>query len=92
MAVVVSQAAGFGGTPSAVGGVGLPELASEALAGSAGSDVAVLHLDNRSAADRLSRVLRGEGSVVSVTVSEVSAVLGVHCGPGTVGVVVAPRV
>jgi len=70
----------------------LAELASEALAGSAGSDVAVLHLDNRSAADRLSRVLRGEGSVVSVTVSEVSAVLGVHCGPGTVGVVVAPRV
>jgi len=57
------------------------------------ADVAVLHLDNRSAADRLARSLKARGSGVgSVTVSEVSAVLGVHCGPGTVGVVVSPRV
>ena len=57
------------------------------------ADVAVLHLDNRSAADRLARSLRGRGPRVgSVSVSEVSAVLGVHCGPGTVGVVVSPRV
>ena len=57
------------------------------------ADVAVLHLDNRSAADRLARSLKGRGPHVgSVSVSEVSAVLGVHCGPGTVGVVVSPRV
>ena len=57
------------------------------------ADVAVLHLDNRSAADRLARTLKARGPRVgSVTVSEVSAVLGVHCGPGTVGVVVSPRV
>ena len=74
----------------------LEELAMEALtSGEPGSaaDVAVLHLDNRSAADRLARSLRAHGPQVgSVTVSEVSAVLGVHCGPGTVGVVVSPRV
>jgi DegV family protein with EDD domain len=74
----------------------LEELAIEALSseesGSA-ADVAVLHLDNRSAADRLARSLRARGPQVgSVNVSEVSAVLGVHCGPGTVGVVVSPRV
>jgi DegV family protein with EDD domain len=74
----------------------LEELAIEALAsGEPGTaaDVAVLHLDNRSAADRLARSLRARGPQVgSVNVSEVSAVLGVHCGPGTVGVVVSPRV
>ncbi len=78
----------------------LEELAVEALAGAGaaagagtaaatGADVAVVHLDNRSTADRLARVL--ERSTTSVTVTEVSAVLGVHCGPGTVGVVVVPR-
>jgi DegV family protein with EDD domain len=83
----------------------LEELAFEALASPAAiqtppgdspatptTDVAVLHLDNRSAADRLARVLRARSPKASVTVSEMSAVLGVHCGPGTVGVVVAPRV
>ena len=79
----------------------LEELAIEALAvagaavprGRTSADVAVLHLDNRSAADRLARSLKGRGPHVgSVSVSEVSAVLGVHCGPGTVGVVVSPRV
>lgn len=56
-----------------------------------GADVAVLHLDHRSAADRLARSLSGAGSASSVIVTEMSAVLGVHCGPGTIGVVVAPR-
>ena len=82
----------------------LEELAQEALSrpanggsdgssdhAASGADIAVLHLDNRSAADRLARVLAGAGSGGSVTVTEMSAVLGVHCGPGTVGVVVAPR-
>ncbi|HEY5785825.1 MAG TPA: DegV family protein [Microlunatus sp.] len=74
----------------------LEELAIAALGSQAtevDTDVAVLHLDNRSAADRLARSLKARGSgVASVMVSEVSAVLGVHCGPGTVGVVVSPRV
>ena len=83
----------------------LEELAIDALGGQdrradgsavepsgVGADVAVLHLDNRSAADRLARSLSTRGAgVASMTVSEVSAVLGVHCGPGTVGVVVSPR-
>jgi fatty acid kinase fatty acid binding subunit len=58
-----------------------------------GADVAAVHLDNRSAADRLARALTGHTALVpgAVTVSEVSAVLGVHCGPGTVGLVVSPR-
>lgn len=69
----------------------LEELADEALTGTgaAGAEIAVLHLDNRSAADRLARVLRGRSGAASVAVTEVSAVLGVHCGPGTVGVVVS---
>ena len=62
--------------------------------GDVGADLAVVHLDNRSAADRLARALGGHSAVdpAAVTVSEVSAVLGVHCGPGTVGLVVSPRV
>lgn len=69
----------------------LQELAGEALVPGVDADVVVLHLDNRSAADRLARALREQSRASSVTVTEVSAVLGVHCGPGTVGVVVAPR-
>lgn len=74
----------------------LEALAIEAMVGSSGSadgaDVVVMHLDNRSTAERLARVLGDHDSHASVAVSEVSAVLGVHCGPGTVGVVVSPRV
>lgn len=70
----------------------LQELAEGALTPGAAADVAVLHLDNRTAADRLARALRDQGGAASVAVTEISAVLGVHCGPGTVGVVVAPRV
>ncbi len=66
----------------------LEELAVEAE-DSVEADVAVVHLDNRSTADRLARAL--QRTAAAVTVSEVSAVLGVHCGPGTVGVVVVPR-
>jgi DegV family protein with EDD domain len=80
----------------------LQELADAAVADAAGmdevsegepaADIAVLHLDNRSAADRLTRSFATRwGNRVAVSVSEVSAVLGVHCGPGTVGVVVSPR-
>lgn len=69
----------------------LEELAVEALTSAGDAEVSVLQLDNRSAADRLARALRSRAEASSVVVTEVSAVLGVHCGPGTVGVVVAPR-
>lgn len=74
----------------------LEQLAINALDELAGAiaDVAVVHLDNRSAADRLARALIGHAALApgGITVSEVSAVLGVHCGPGTVGLVVSPRI
>jgi DegV family protein with EDD domain len=74
----------------------LEELSLEALkrAGvvNGAVDVAVHHLDNpdgaRRLVDRLSSQVRG-GDIV---ISEVSAVLGVHVGPGALGIVVSPRV
>jgi len=74
----------------------LEELSLAALAAAADShplvDVAVHHLEDRAGAERLAAGLgdrvRTGGEVV---VAEVSAVLGVHVGPGTLGVVVAPR-
>ncbi|MBP2416008.1 DegV family protein [Microlunatus capsulatus] len=55
-------------------------------------DVAVHHLDNAAAAERLADALREQRPGGSVLVSELSAVLAVHVGPGTVGVVVSPAV
>jgi DegV family protein with EDD domain len=74
----------------------LAELAVAALARSAAShdgvDIAVHHLDDLAAAEQLADRLRGRVSVPGeVLIAELSAVLGVHVGPGTVGVVVAPR-
>ena len=73
----------------------LEELSLAALASAAGRrehvDVAVHHLDNEEGAarlaDRLQRRVRGS----AVAVREVSAVIGVHVGPGMLGVVVAPE-
>jgi DegV family protein with EDD domain len=74
----------------------LEQLAGEAIgAGVAAGrvvDVAVHHLDNREAAERLAAALRALAPGGLVLVSELSAVLGVHVGPGTVGVVVSPAV
>jgi DegV family protein with EDD domain len=75
----------------------LEELSLTALARDAGRsdyvDIAVHHLDNIEGAqwlvDRLASPLRSIGVIV---VSEVSAVLGAHVGPGALGVVVSPRV
>ncbi|MBV9830811.1 MAG: DegV family protein [Marmoricola sp.] len=72
----------------------LEELAVEA-AGSSSVDVAVAHLASADRAtelaerlgERLSAGLEGR----SIGVGEISAVLGVHAGPGTVAVVVAPH-
>jgi DegV family protein with EDD domain len=73
----------------------LDELALSALARAAGrSDrvgVAVHHLDNPKGAQRLVDRLSGRVPAGEIVVSEMSAVLGVHVGPGTVGVVVSPE-
>ena len=55
-------------------------------------DVAVHHLDNPDGARRLVDRLSGRVQAADVVISEVSAVLGVHVGPGTLGIVVSPRV
>jgi DegV family protein with EDD domain len=56
------------------------------------ADVAVHHLDNPDGARRLVDRLSGRVQVGDIVISEVSAVLGVHVGPGTLGIVVSPRV
>ena len=56
------------------------------------ADVAVHHLDNPDGAQRLVDRLSGRVQVGEIVISEVSAVLGVHVGPGTLGIVVSPRV
>jgi DegV family protein with EDD domain len=74
----------------------LEELSLAALASAAGRsshvDVAVHHLDNADGAARLVDRLQGRVPGSAVVVREVSAVIGVHVGPGMLGVVVAPRV
>jgi fatty acid-binding protein DegV len=55
-------------------------------------DIAVHHLDNPHGARRLVDSLRARVRVGDIVISEVSAVLGVHVGPGTLGIVVSPRV
>jgi DegV family protein with EDD domain len=55
-------------------------------------DVAVHHLDNPDGAQRLADRLSGRIHVGDIVISEVSAVLGVHVGPGALGIVVSPRV
>lgn len=75
----------------------LTELGLGALARAAAVsdhvDVAVHHLDNLDGAERLADRLRGRVSTPStIVVAELSAVLGGHVGPGTLGIVVSPRV
>jgi DegV family protein with EDD domain len=55
-------------------------------------DIAVHHLDNPEGARQLVKRLSGRVSDGEVVIAEVSAVLGVHVGPGTLGIVVSPRV
>ncbi len=65
---------------------------ARAAGGSAEVDVAVHHLDNPAGAARLRERLQGRlTDAGEIVVAELSAVLGVHTGPGTLGVVVAPR-
>jgi DegV family protein with EDD domain len=74
----------------------LEELGLAALAKAAGQargvDLAVHHLDDAAGAERLADALQDRLTTNGlVVVAEVSAVLGVHVGPGTLGVVVSPR-
>ncbi|MET1005427.1 MAG: DegV family protein [Propionibacteriaceae bacterium] len=76
--------------------VRLEELGLAALARAAGTtdhvDVAVLHVDHLSGAQALAERLRGRlATGGDITISEVSAVLGAHVGPGTLGIAVSPR-
>jgi DegV family protein with EDD domain len=74
----------------------LEELSVDALARAGRSngavDVAVHHLDNPDGARRLVKRLSSRVPNGTIVISEVSAVLGVHVGPGTLGIVVSPRV
>jgi DegV family protein with EDD domain len=74
----------------------LEELSLDALTRARQSngvvDVAVHHLDNPDGARRLVKRLSGRMPSSNIVISEVSAVLGVHVGPGTLGIVVSPRV
>ncbi len=75
----------------------LEQLAVDAAIEAGGViDLAVHHLDARSSADEVADRLRtalaaSRVELGELVVSEVSAVLGVHVGPGTLGVVVSPR-
>ena len=74
----------------------LTELGLAALARAAGRsdqvDVAVHHLDNAAGAARIADQLASRLPAGEVVLAEVSAVLGVHVGPGTLGIVVSPHV
>lgn len=73
----------------------LEELGVAALARAAGRtdrvDVAVHHLDEPEAAGRLAERLAGRLTGSQIVVTEVSAVLAVHVGPGVLGIVVSPQ-
>jgi DegV family protein with EDD domain len=64
----------------------------EAAAPKGRVDLAVHHLDNPDGAQRLVDRLSGRVHDGNIVISEVSAVVGVHVGPGTLGIVVSPRV
>jgi fatty acid kinase fatty acid binding subunit len=73
----------------------LEELSLDALGRSAANgaaDVAVHHLDNLDGARRLVDRLNDQVPTGNIVISEVSAVIGVHVGPGALGIVVSPRV
>jgi DegV family protein with EDD domain len=73
----------------------LTELGLAALAQAAGRsewvDVAVHHLDNPEGAADLVQRLRNRVTGCEIVVSEVSAAIGVHVGPGMLGLVISPR-
>lgn len=69
----------------------LAEIAIEAVAGRA-VDIAVHHLGMEDRAKQVATLLRERlGPLSQVLVSEVGAVVGAHTGPGTLGIIIAPR-
>ena len=69
------------------------DAAAQARARGYAVEVAVHHLDDLPAAHQLVQALgEGGGGLRPVQVVELGAVLGVHTGPGTLGVVVSPVV
>jgi DegV family protein with EDD domain len=73
----------------------LEELGLAALARAAGGsesvDVAVHHLDNPERAVHLARRLQDRVAGCKIIVAEVSAAIGVHVGPGMLGLVISPQ-
>jgi DegV family protein with EDD domain len=72
----------------------LEELALDALevAGGAGVDIAVHHLDSQTRASDLADRLRARvPASATVILVELGAVVGAHVGPGTIAVAVSPR-
>jgi fatty acid-binding protein DegV len=74
----------------------LEELGLAAVARAAGGseyvDIAVHHLDNPERAANLARRLQDRVGDCTIVVSEVSAAIGVHVGPGMLGLVISPRI
>lgn len=71
----------------------LEDLAVEAAAAAGSVDVAVHHLDSAERADKLAERLRSRvDGLGDLTVVELGAVVGAHVGPGTLAIVVSPRV
>ena len=72
----------------------LEELAVRAagVAGEAGVDIAVHHLDSPTrASDLVDRLRTKLPSTATVALVELGAVVGVHVGPGTIAVAISPR-
>lgn len=70
----------------------IEQLAIETAAGRA-VDIAVHHLGLPEKAEALAqRIASRLGPISDVLVSEVGAVVGAHTGPGTLGVIVSPRI
>ena len=72
-------------------------VADDGQESTAPADLAVHHLDDAAGATELGERLlatlaEARVPVGELSVSEVSAVVGVHAGPGTLGVVIAPQV
>lgn len=70
----------------------LVELAADAVRhADTNTDVAIHHLDDAASAHRLADALTDLAEPDSLVISELSSVLAVHVGPGTLGIVVSPR-
>jgi DegV family protein with EDD domain len=67
----------------------LVELMSEKV-GDSPVHVAILHGNTSEEADQLARVVRDQFNIVDMIISDMGPVIGVHAGPGTLGLVFYP--